>query len=65
MYFETLVCHKPGYDFVDKGYVIKEDASLTNVRKYGRRRLNLGIIRGWYIEADDGCVIEKHTHTLY
>ena len=63
-YFETIVSHNSNFDFIDKGYNVKPNITIEELRIYGMSRLNRGEIKGWYAETDDGEVIEKHTHII-
>ena len=63
-YFETTVAHNSNFDFIDKGYNVKPNITIEELRTYGMGRLNRGEIKGWYVETDGGEVIEKHTHVI-
>ena len=63
-YFETFTAHNSNFDFIDKGYNVKANITIEELRTYGMNRLNRGEIKGWYIETDGGEVIEKHTHVI-
>ena len=63
-YFETTVAHNSNFDFIDKGYNVKPNITIEELRIYGMSRLNRGEIKGWYVETDVGEVIEKHTHVI-
>ena len=61
---QSIVSHNSNFDFIDKGYNVKPNITIEELRIYGMSRLNRGEIKGWYVETDGGEVIEKHTHVI-
>ena len=58
--WETFVNHEDDCTYIDKGKYFYRN-NIKQVIAYAKKRLTMGISRGWYIEDENGTVLEKHT----